>query len=263
MSSRINGRKLPAFSPAADVAAAYDALAADYDRQLLPAQWVRARLWRRMDALFEPGQKVLDVTAGTGLDAAHLVERGVHVTACDISSAMLAQLNQRLPSVKVFAVDFNSLNAAPWREQFDGIISTFAGLNTSAELTSFARAAADLLRPAGTLFVHMLNRLPIREIIAHLTRFQIRTGLRKLVGSHRAVEVGLYAVEHYVSLPMRLYRRYFAAEFTLRRIEAQALLSPAAAQSSNVRVNRWETALATRAPFHSLGTFYSLELTRR
>ena len=64
--------------------AAYDAIAADYDRAVAPSSWVRERLWERLDALFPAGSRVLDVTAGTGLDALHLVRRGVDVTACDI-----------------------------------------------------------------------------------------------------------------------------------------------------------------------------------
>src|SRR5579864_7043171 len=71
------------------VRAAYDAIAGAYDAQVARSSWVRARLWQRLDALFPPGARVLDATAGTGADALHLAARGVAVTACDLSPAML------------------------------------------------------------------------------------------------------------------------------------------------------------------------------
>ena len=61
--------------------AAYDAIAPEYDERVAPSSWVRERLWERFDVLFPPGSRVLDVTAGTGLDALHLLGRGVDVTA--------------------------------------------------------------------------------------------------------------------------------------------------------------------------------------
>src|SRR5713226_8113612 len=71
---------------------AYDAIAGTYDAQVAPSSWVRVRLWERLDALFAPGARVLDATAGTGADALHLAARGVTVTACDLSPAMLERL---------------------------------------------------------------------------------------------------------------------------------------------------------------------------
>src|SRR5262245_12950480 len=90
--------------------AAYDAIAAEYDDRVAPSSWVRERLWERLDALFPAGSRVLDVTAGTGLDALHLVDRGVEVTACDLSPGMLARLAVRAPSVPVIVADLSHLD---------------------------------------------------------------------------------------------------------------------------------------------------------
>src|SRR3954463_5919376 len=92
--------------------AAYDALAPEYDAAVAPSSWVRERLWERLDALFPPGSRVLDITAGTGLDALHLADRGVDVTACDLSSGMLARLASKAPSIPTIVADFNHLEEA-------------------------------------------------------------------------------------------------------------------------------------------------------
>src|SRR5206468_6719191 len=97
-----------------------------------------------------PGSRVLDVTAGTGLDALHLAARGVDVTACDLSAGMLARLTSKAPSIPAVVADVNRLEEAGLDGPFDGLISTFAGLNAAADLAGLARAAARLVRPGAS-----------------------------------------------------------------------------------------------------------------
>src|SRR5579872_5417120 len=137
--------------------AAYDAIAPEYDAAVAPSTWVRERLWARLDRLFPPGARVLDVTAGTGLDALHLSARGVEVTACDLSPGMLARLARKAPAIPTVVSDFNRLEEAGLTGPFDGLISTFAGLNAAPDLAGLLRAAARLVRPGGVLFFHVLN----------------------------------------------------------------------------------------------------------
>jgi demethylmenaquinone methyltransferase/2-methoxy-6-polyprenyl-1,4-benzoquinol methylase len=137
---------------------AYDAIAAEYDALLVPAAGFRERLWERFALLFPPGSRVLDVTAGTGLDAIHLHERGVAVTACDVSAGMLARLAEKAPAIPVHRADFNRLDEAAIAGPFDGLISTFAGINTAFDLSGLARSAARLVRPGGVVLLHVLAR---------------------------------------------------------------------------------------------------------
>jgi len=61
------------------VARAYDAIASEYDAQL---GWIRLRrtcalnCTRIFSRVFHPADRVLDFTAGTGLDALFLAARG-------------------------------------------------------------------------------------------------------------------------------------------------------------------------------------------
>ncbi len=220
--------------------AAYDAIAAGYDGAVAPSAWVRERLWERLDALFSQGSRVLDVTAGTGLDVLHLVERGVHVTACDVSSAMLACLSVKSPSVPVLVADLQALDAADLAGPYDGLISTFAGLNAAADLSGFARAAARLVRPGGALFLHVLN--PFRK------------------GRTRTVRIAGVEVPHRLWGPREL-ARFFAADFSVSRIAGQGILCPV--DDPGQSMHRWERAVSTLPVFRSLGTFFALEMIRR
>jgi SAM-dependent methyltransferase len=70
----------------------FDAMAADYDRSFTESQigaLMRQAVWRRLDARFRPGDRVLELNCGTGEDAVYLARRGVRVLATDIAPAML------------------------------------------------------------------------------------------------------------------------------------------------------------------------------
>jgi SAM-dependent methyltransferase len=221
---------------------AYDAVAPDYDAAVAPSSWVRGRLWERLDALFPAGSRVLDVTAGTGLDACHLVARGVAVTACDLSPGMLARLALKAPAIPAFVADLNRLEDAGLEGPFDGLISTFAGLNATADLAGLARAAAELVRPGGILFLHVLN--PRRR--------------------GKTLTVSIAGVE----VPHRLWTRgelarVFAADFAVSGFSGQGILRPVDDSTADARRDLLERALAAMPVARGLGTFYALEMTRR
>ncbi len=247
---------------AGDIARAYDAAAATYDAELEKARWVRERLWRRMDSLFAPGTRVLDVSAGTGLDAEHLAGRGVRVVACDISPAMLERLRARAPAVEARVADFNRLDALFTEAPFDGILSTFAGLNTASDLRPFAGAAARLLTRGGILFLHMLGRWPLLDCLRLLAHGRWDRTWRILRSERRDIIVGGIAVPHYVRGPYDLHRRFFAPEFERVEICGQGVLRPLDARWG-ASLEKLERLCAAHAPWHSAGTFFTLEFRRR
>jgi ubiquinone/menaquinone biosynthesis C-methylase UbiE len=220
--------------------AAYDAIAPEYDAAVAPSSWVRARLWERLDVLFPSGSRVLDVTAGTGLDALHLLERGVQVTACDLSPGMLARLAVKAPSMTMIAADLQDLEGMDLDGPFDGLISTFAGLNAASDLTGFVRGAARLVRPGGVLFLHVLNPRRKRRDLS--------------------VRIAGVEVPHRLWSPREL-ARVFAADFTLSRVRGQGILR--SVDDPFAVSDRWERVLSGAPIFRGLGTFFSLELLRR
>jgi SAM-dependent methyltransferase len=261
VSSPINVRKPQASKSASEIdiiAAGYDAVAGAYDSQLAPAHWIRERLWERMDSLFSEGARVLDVTAGTGLDALHLTNRGVHVVACDVSSAMLAQLHLKNSNIETCVADFNNLDL---NGEFDGVISTFAGLNTARDLRPFAKNAARLLRPGGILFVHLLNRWPFLDIARYFISLRWSNLWRTIVSTRREVSIGDVLIPHYLYSPLSLYRGVFAMYFRLNRIDGQGIFRPV--HGNWGKGLAWpEMKLASQFPFHSSGVFFSVEMIR-
>jgi SAM-dependent methyltransferase len=251
------------------VRAAYDAVAATYEARVAPSVWVRERLWQRLDALFAPGARVLDATAGTGRDAAHLAARGVAVSACDLSPAMLSQLAARHPQIPRRVADCGRLREAFPGERFDGVISTFAGLNTAPDLAGFARGAAGLLAPGGVLLVHLLNRWPVADLLRRCRRGDRGAAVRAGVGACwrgvRRHEIAGVPVLHRLHSPRRLYRRIFAADFALSRVSGLAVVRPVddPPAGAGVHLERWEERLGAWPITRCLGTFFVLEMRRR
>jgi SAM-dependent methyltransferase len=253
------------------VALAYDAIAADYDRQVEGDSWLRQELWRHYRRLFKAGDHVLDVACGTGLDSLFLLGQGVRVTGVDISAAMVAQLEMKArraglaERLETRVLDLAALEClAP--AAFDGIISAFAGLNTTADLAPFAASAARLLRPKGRLVAHMLNRFSLWEWLGHLSHGRWAEARQAGRLSRRVFTIGGRPVEHFLGLAEECYRP-FAPYFALRQRYGLAIFRPPAnvAMPSPLvpTLGAIERPLRGRQPFANWGRFFVLDLERR
>jgi SAM-dependent methyltransferase len=249
---------------------AYDAVAADYDRQLEPAGWIRRALWRHFDRVFGPGDRILDVGCGTGTDAIHLARNQVRVTAVDASAEMLARLRAKLaresPRLQqdVDVQRGNVDDVGPTLVgPFDGIISSFAALNT-VDLSTFARHAARLLRPGGRFVCHMLSAGHGQSARARLLG---RPASRDAPGA-RTVVVGGEPLTHLDVPPDEIYRRFFRADFDARGGYALGLFISGALEARLPEalldlVGRVEPIIGALPALAPRGRFFVLDLERR
>ncbi|HEX5502389.1 MAG TPA: class I SAM-dependent methyltransferase [Thermomicrobiales bacterium] len=253
------------------VAAAYDAIAAEYDAQVAGDAWMRRVLWARYAALFRPGRRVLDVGCGSGADAIFLARRGVRVTGIDVSPAMIARLEGKVRRLGlaglVEARVMDVADLAAWHDRrFDGIVSAFAGLSTAPDLARFAADAARLLPPGAPMVLHLLNRTSLWEWLAHVAarRWPAARALRHQ--RERVFVIGGRPVRHYLYRPDEAYRA-FAGAFRLRRRYGLGALRP----PHTLRrlpppliavLDRLEVPLRARRPLADWGRFFVLELDR-
>ena len=73
---------------------AFDRHAALYDRAFAGGD-IRSEIWDLADRVFAPGMNLLDLGCGTGDDSIHFAQRGLNVTAIDISAEMISQLQRK------------------------------------------------------------------------------------------------------------------------------------------------------------------------
>ncbi len=256
-----------------EIAAAYDAIAVDYDALISDDEWIRRELWRHYARVFRSGQVVLDVSCGTGIDSLFLAHRGVRVVAADISLGMVVQLRRKLAGAggvrAVLPCVQDSERLAGWRgSTFDGIVSSFAGLSTLPDLSRFAAAAASVLRPGGRMVLHLLARFSLWEwfgLIAHRRWAEARR-LRGV--EERSFPVGGRPLRHFMHLPDDTYRTSFAPLFALRQAYSLGSLRPPSdlrrVPGAAVRgLGRIETLVRRCRPFLNWGRSFVLDLERR
>jgi SAM-dependent methyltransferase len=256
----------------------FDSMAADYDRSFsdtLIGTLMRRAVWRRLDACFRSGERVLELNCGTGEDAIYLGRRGVRVLATDIAPAMLDVTRgkvvqaglERLVETQQLAIEDLRLSSPQERiaNQFDGALSNFGGLNCVADLAGVAAGLATCLRPGALALLCIMGPLVPWEWAWFLRRGQPGQAFRRLWRGGVAWR-GLTI--RYPS-PWEL-RRAFAPAFRLRRASAVGvLLPPSYAEGWAARhrrlldhLNRWERRLEALPPLPWLADHYLLELER-
>ncbi|MDP9496225.1 MAG: demethylmenaquinone methyltransferase [Actinomycetota bacterium] len=138
----------------AEVAAMFDEVAARYDLTNAVLSLGLDRTWRRAtaDALqLAPGQRVLDLAAGTATSSAALARSGARVVGCDFSLGML-RVGARAahPGVRLVAGDALRLPFAD--AAFDAVTISF-GLRNTADPDLALRELLRVTRPGGRLVV--------------------------------------------------------------------------------------------------------------
>lgn len=267
-------------APFEELAPVYDAT---FSRSTL-GRLMREAVWRRLDAAFAPGDRVLEMGCGTGEDALHLARRGVQVLATDASPAMLAATRRKIESagglagaveLRQLAIeDLSDLAPAPpgaagagaLAPPFDGAFSNFGAWNCVADLAGAAEGLAACVRPGGVVALCLMGPLVPWEWAWFLWRGQPARALRRLRPSGarwRGITVRYPTIGR--------LRRLLRPAFRLRRVAAVgALLPPSYAEPWAARhrylvrhLARWERGIETWPPLPWLADHYLAELVRR
>ena len=149
----------------------------------------RHAVWRRLDKIFSPGQKLLELNCGTGIDAVHLAKRGIQLVACDISSRMIDLARQLATSANTSElIDFRVLpneeiGYLKGENLFDGAFSNFCGLNCVEDLPAVVRELTRLVKPEAPVLLCMMGRFVPWEIAWFMGRGEPGKALRRFRGN--------------------------------------------------------------------------------
>ena len=136
-----------------DVARMFDDVAERYDVTNDVLSLGQTRLWRRavlraVDP--RPGQRVLDVAAGTGTSSTPFAQAGAQVVPCDFSHGMLRVGKRRQPRLAFVAGDALRLPFAD--ASFDAVTISF-GLRNVSDTPAALAELLRVTRPGGRLVV--------------------------------------------------------------------------------------------------------------
>lgn len=135
------------------VAAMFDGVARRYDVTNDVLALGQTRLWRRaaVNALRpQPGERIVDLAAGTGTSSVPLAAAGAFVIPCDFSLGMLAVGRERQPGLPFVAGDALHLPFAD--RSLDAITISF-GLRNTADPLAALEEMRRVVRPGGRLVV--------------------------------------------------------------------------------------------------------------
>jgi demethylmenaquinone methyltransferase/2-methoxy-6-polyprenyl-1,4-benzoquinol methylase len=163
-----------------EVAAMFDELAGRYDllNDLLSAGQVR--LWRRVVARAvdaRPGERVLDLAAGTGTSTVTFATSGADCVACDFSIGMLragiSRVRANPDGPQPAFVGGDALQLPFGDGLFDAVTISFGLRN----VTDTKRALAEMLRvtrPGGRLVICEFSQLTVRPLRVLYERYLAR-----------------------------------------------------------------------------------------
>ncbi|HEX6570384.1 MAG TPA: class I SAM-dependent methyltransferase, partial [Steroidobacteraceae bacterium] len=146
---------------------------------------LRRIVWARLDSLFQPSQRILELGCGTGEDAVRLARAGVHVVATDASPAMLAVAREKarqagcLDRIDLQCLPMETVGRALRGQRFDGVFSNFGALNCVRDLSSLSADLAHLVAVNGALVWVLMGRRVPWEWLWYLLRADRRRAFRR------------------------------------------------------------------------------------
>jgi SAM-dependent methyltransferase len=170
----------------------WDAAANTYEQDFsgtLIGKTRRAAVWRELLRVFQPGQRVLELNCGTGIDAVFLAQRGVRVLACDIAPRMIELARQRVAdanlqeNISLRILPTENLSALRNEPLFDGVFSNFSGLNCVEDLSALANDLASLLKPGARTVFSLMGRFVPWEVAWFLAHGNAKTAFRRLLNA--------------------------------------------------------------------------------
>lgn len=151
----------------ADVASMFDTVASRYDLTNDVLSLGQDRLWRKATVAAcaaLPGQRVLDIAAGTGTSSEPFAGRGVDVVPADFSLGMLRVGKRRRPDLTFTAADALRL---PFADGSFDVVTISFGLRNVSDTGAALREFRRVTKPGGRLVVCEFSR-PTNPVFAKI-----------------------------------------------------------------------------------------------
>lgn len=108
---------------------------------------------KQVDFFLGPNHKILEINAGSGIDAVYFAQKGNFVLATDISDASENHINRKIETHGLSNLQFQKCSFTELQnninEKFDYVFSNFGGLNCTDDLSLVCNQFSGLLSPNG------------------------------------------------------------------------------------------------------------------
>lgn len=232
---------------------------------------MRNKVRRHVLKFLRQGDRILEMNAGTGVDAEFFARMGFRVHATDVSQGMIARMQARLKSdmlqgcMSVQQCDFRELGSATGGP-FEHIFSNMGGVNCMNDLERTALSVGSALAPGGKVTWVVMPPVCLWELAAAL-RGDLRTMRRRQYKQGVIANVEGVEFRTWYYTPEQVIQA-FGAGFRLLLLEGLSVFTPPADYKQFphnhphlfkglCRLDNW---LANRPPFNHWGDFYIITL---
>jgi ubiquinone/menaquinone biosynthesis C-methylase UbiE len=216
-----------------DTKSSVDRIAGDYDNvdsSNKIIHWMRSVVQNIYLCNFHPGQELLELNAGTGIDAVYLSQKGIKVFATDISPRMIDILRVKVANEKLE----NFITAEPYsfsdidkieKSDFDGVISNFGGLNCISDFNKLSDDLACRLNEGGKFIAAVMNKFCPWEIFYFLLKLDVKNAFRRFKKNGILADFNGEKVRTFYFY-QKQFGRCFSRDFEIERIYTLALYTP-------------------------------------
>jgi anaerobic magnesium-protoporphyrin IX monomethyl ester cyclase len=145
----------------------------EYEKHNLILKWMRGEVYRSIVKHLHPGDSIIDINAGTGIDAIHFALFGHPVFAIDVAKGMVAEMEKKVQvlnlshRLQVWQSSYTDLKMVH-PNKFHHVLSNFGGLNCVPDLTPIANQLKQLLHPNGFVTLVIMPAVCPWEILQAL-----------------------------------------------------------------------------------------------
>jgi ubiquinone/menaquinone biosynthesis C-methylase UbiE len=190
---------------------------------------MREQVYRHVSKYIKVKSTLLELNAGTGIDALYFAREGHTVLATDLSDGMIAQIEKKIKENDVGGrlqcrqLSFENLQELHGNK-YDYVFSNFGGLNCLGDLANVTESLSGLLTKGARVTLVVMPTVSVWELASVLKGNGHRAFRRFQKNGVRAHLEGEYFQTHYHSL--RRIKRAFRSGFRFVASEGLGALSP-------------------------------------
>ncbi len=230
---------------------------------------LRNKVYQHTLQFLQPGDHILEINSGTGLDAVYFASLGYSIHAIDIAAGMLAHLQEKIvqhelgEKITVENCSFTQLDRVTGGP-YSYIFSNFGGLNCIEDLNEVTQQLPIILSPGGKITWVIMPKICLWEL-ALIFKGEIKHAFRRLrpQGTLANVE-GVRFMTYYFN-PHQV-KQALGPDFQILHLEGLSVFTPPADRKNFARryprlfhfLASIDDALSPLAPFNRWGDFFIL-----
>ncbi len=200
-----------------------------YEHQNTILQWMRKQVHLHMEQFLRPGDSLLDINAGTGIDAVYFAQQGYAITAVDLSEGMVGEIKKKISAlhltekISTRQCSFTKLSSLS-PKKFHHAFSNFGGLNCIDDLSAVAEQLLYVLHPGAFVTLVIMPVICPWEML-HLLKGNFSLAFRRFHPDGIMAHVeGHYFKTYYHTFSD--IKRSFAEKYKTIHVRGLASVSP-------------------------------------